>query len=126
MSGRASSSAACVRSASAFAFDDFGTGYASLSYLKKFPLDRLKIGCYFVRDLRVDSHDAAIVSSTITLAKLLGLSVIADRAAADLLSSMGCAEGQGFYFGRPMPAKELEQRFLVEEAEPTVRDATAA
>jgi EAL domain-containing protein (putative c-di-GMP-specific phosphodiesterase class I) len=119
-----------VRSASAFAFDDFGTGYASLSYLKKFPLDRLKIGCYFVRDLRVDSHDAAIVSSTITLAKLLGLSVIAegiaDRAAADLLSSMGCAEGQGFYFGRPMPAKELEQRFLVEEAEPTVRDATAA
>jgi EAL domain-containing protein (putative c-di-GMP-specific phosphodiesterase class I) len=112
------------------AFDDFGTGYASLSYLKKFPLDRLKIDRYFVRDLRVDSHDAAIVSSTITLAKLLGLSVIAegieDRAAADLLSSMGCAEGQGFYFGRPMPAKELEQRFLVEEAEPTVRDATAA
>jgi diguanylate cyclase (GGDEF)-like protein/PAS domain S-box-containing protein len=112
------------------ALDDFGTGYASLSYLKKFPLDRLKIDRSFVCDLRLETHDAAIVSSTITLAKLLGLSVIAEgienRAAADLLSSMGCAEGQGFYFGRPMPAAELERRLLLEEAEAPARDATAA
>jgi diguanylate cyclase (GGDEF)-like protein/PAS domain S-box-containing protein len=118
------------------AFDDFGTGYASLTYLKKFPLDRLKIDRSFVRELRVDSDDAAIVGSTITLAKLLGLSVIAegieDSATADLLASMGCEEGQGYYFGRPMPAAEFEQRFLSNEAllnssiPATERAATAA
>jgi diguanylate cyclase (GGDEF)-like protein/PAS domain S-box-containing protein len=104
------------------AFDDFGTGYASLTYLKKVPLDRLKIDRSFVRELRVDSADAAIVGSTITLAKLLGLSVIAegieDRATADLLLSLGCEEGQGYHFGRPMPAAEFEQRFLTKDAPP--------
>ena len=98
------------------AFDDFGTGYASLTYLKRFPLDRLKIDKSFVRGLQADSDDAAIVGSTISLGKLLGLSVIAegieDGATADLLASMGCEEGQGYYFGRPMPAAEFEQRFL--------------
>ena len=95
------------------AFDDFGTGYASLTYLKKFPLDRLKIDKSFVRDLRAGSDDVAIVGATISLGKLLGLSVIAegieDRATADLLRSMGCEEGQGYYFGRPMPAAEFEE-----------------
>jgi diguanylate cyclase (GGDEF)-like protein/PAS domain S-box-containing protein len=98
------------------AFDDFGTGYASLTYLKKFPLDRLKIDKSFVSEIRTDSDDAAIVGSTINLGKLLGLSVIAegieDQATADLLKSMGCEEGQGYYFGPPMPAAEFEQRFL--------------
>ena len=102
------------------AFDDFGTGYASLSYLKKFPLNGLKIDQSFVRELRAGSDDAAIVSSTISLGKLLRLSVIAegieDRATADLLLSMGCEKGQGYYFGRPMPAKEFEERFLSKEA----------
>ncbi len=101
------------------AFDDFGTGYASLTYLKKFPLDRLKIDKSFVRELRVNSDDAAIVGSTIALTKLLGLSVIAegieDRATAELLRTMGCKEGQGYYFGRPMPAAEFEQRFLAQD-----------
>jgi diguanylate cyclase (GGDEF)-like protein/PAS domain S-box-containing protein len=98
------------------AFDDFGTGYASLTYLKKFPLDRLKIDQSFVRGLRSDSPDGAIVRSTISLSKLLGLSVIAegieDRATAELLQGMGCEEGQGYYFASPMPAAEFEQRFL--------------
>ena len=102
------------------AFDDFGTGYASLSYLKKFPLDRLKIDRSFVRELRADSEDAAIVGSTISLGKLLGLSVIAegieDGATADFLERMGCEEGQGYYFGRPMPAAEFEQSFLSKNA----------
>ena len=57
------------------AFDDFGTGYASLTYLKKFPLDRLKIDRSFVSDLRAGSDDAAIVGCTTNLGKLLGVSV---------------------------------------------------
>lgn len=97
-------------------FDDFGTGYASLSYLKKFPLDGLKIDRSFVLDLIADSDDAAIVGSTIGLSKQLGLSVIAEgienRATADLLASMGCEEGQGYFFGRPMPAADFEGKFL--------------
>jgi EAL domain-containing protein (putative c-di-GMP-specific phosphodiesterase class I) len=96
-------------------FDDFGTGYASLSYLKKFPLDGLKIDRTFVLELLADSGDAAIVGSTIGLSRQLGLSVIAEgienRATADLLISMGCEEGQGYFFGRPMPAQAFESKF---------------
>jgi len=101
------------------AFDDFGTGYASLTYLKKFPLDRMKIDKSFVSKLRANSEDMAIVGATVSLGKLLGLSVIAegieDQATADLLRSRGCDEGQGYYFGWPMPASEFEQRFLSKE-----------
>ena len=97
-------------------FDDFGTGFASLSYLKKFPLDGLKIDRSFVLGLLANPDDAAIVSSTIGLSKQLGLSVIAegieDRATADFLVRMGCEEGQGYFFGRPMPASEFETKFL--------------
>ena len=101
-------------------FDDFGTGFASLSYLKKFPLDGLKIDRSFVLGLLGNPDDAAIVSSTIGLSKQLGLSVIAEgienRATADFLVSMGCEEGQGYFFGRPMPASDFEARFLVTPA----------
>jgi diguanylate cyclase (GGDEF)-like protein/PAS domain S-box-containing protein len=97
-------------------FDDFGTGYASLSYLKKFPLDGLKIDRSFVCDLLTDADDAAIVSSTIGLSRQLGLSVIAegieDSATAELLARMGCEEGQGYFFGKPMPAVSLEETWL--------------
>lgn len=97
-------------------FDDFGTGYASLSYLKKFPLDGLKIDRSFVLDLLAASDDAAIVSSTIGLSKQLGLTVVAEgienRATADFLVSMGCEEGQGYFFGRPMPVEAFETQFL--------------
>src|ERR1019366_8927048 len=98
--------------------DDFGTGYVSLSYLKKFPLDGLKIDRSFVLELLADSGDAAIVGSTVGLSRQLGLSVIAEgienRATADLLISMGCEEGQGYFFGRPMPAAAFESQFLRE------------
>jgi diguanylate cyclase (GGDEF)-like protein/PAS domain S-box-containing protein len=94
--------------------DDFGTGYASLSYLKKFPLNGLKIDKSFVCQLRVELDNAAIVSSTIGLSTLLGLSVIAegieDRATANLLARMGCKQGQGYFFGHPMPAAEFERK----------------
>lgn len=98
-------------------FDDFGTGYASLSYLKKFPLDELKIDRSFVRDLLTNSDDAAIVGSTVSLGRRLNISVIAegieDRATADLLVAMGCEEGQGYFFGRPMPAQAFEKQFRI-------------
>jgi diguanylate cyclase (GGDEF)-like protein/PAS domain S-box-containing protein len=101
-------------------FDDFGTGFASLSYLKKFPLDGLKIDRSFVFGLLANPDDAAIVSSTIGLSRQLGLSVIAEgienRATADFLVSMGCEEGQGYFFGRPMPASDFEAKFLVAPA----------
>ena len=101
-------------------FDDFGTGFASLSYLKKFPLDGLKIDRSFVLGLLANPDDAAIVSSTIGLSKQLGLSVIAEgienRATADFLVSMGCEEGQGYFFGRPMPASDFEAKFLAAPA----------
>jgi diguanylate cyclase (GGDEF)-like protein/PAS domain S-box-containing protein len=101
-------------------FDDFGTGYASLSYLKKFPLDGLKIDKSFVGELQADSDDAAIIGSTISLSRKLGLSVIAegieDGITADLLAGLGCRDGQGYYFGRPVPAADFEQRFLSNDA----------
>ncbi|MBH5369898.1 EAL domain-containing protein [Bradyrhizobium glycinis] len=100
-------------------FDDFGTGYASLSYLKKFPLDGLKIDRSFVFGILSNSDDAAIVGSTIGLSKQLGLTVVAEgienRATADFLVSMGCEEGQGYFFGRPMPAEAFEKQFLAAE-----------
>jgi diguanylate cyclase (GGDEF)-like protein len=98
-------------------FDDFGTGYASLSYLKKFPLDGLKIDRSFVTDLLAVPDDAAIVGSTIGLSKQLGLTVVAEGienlATADFLVSMGCEEGQGYFFGRPMPTDAFEREFLI-------------
>ncbi len=98
------------------AFDDFGTGYASLTYLKKFPLDRLKIDKSFVQKLLTNTDDMAIVGATISLGRLLGLSVIAegieDAATAALLAKEGCKEGQGYYFSQPVPASEFERRFL--------------
>ena len=103
-------------------FDDFGTGYASLSYLKKFPLDGLKIDRSFVRDLLTNFDDAAIVSSTIALSRRLGLSVIAEgienRATADLLVTMGCEEGQGYFYSRPLQVSEFESRFLASQDTP--------
>ncbi|MGJ4948112.1 EAL domain-containing protein [Bradyrhizobium sp. HKCCYLS20291] len=97
-------------------FDDFGTGYASLSYLKKFPLDGLKIDRSFVFDVLTQSDDAAIVGSTVSLSKQLGLSVIAEgienQATAEFLLRLGCEHGQGYHFGKPMPAAEFAQRFL--------------
>jgi diguanylate cyclase (GGDEF)-like protein/PAS domain S-box-containing protein len=98
------------------AFDDFGTGYAGLSYLKKFPLSALKIDKSFVRGLCTSLDDKAIVGATISISKQLGLSVIAegieDADTAEVLRTLGCEEGQGYYYGRPMPSQEFEQRFL--------------
>ena len=93
------------------AIDDFGTGYSSLAYLKKLPVQELKIDQAFIRQLRADGDDAAIVRSTIELGHNLGLQVVAEgietREQALLLRDWNCDRGQGYHFSRPVPADEF-------------------
>ena len=92
--------------------DDFGTGYSNLAYLKRFPIDTLKIDMSFIRDITVKPDAAAIAIAVIEMAKSLKLKVVAEgvetRAQYELLSANGCDEVQGFYISRPLPAAELE------------------
>ncbi|WP_316861135.1 EAL domain-containing protein [uncultured Cohaesibacter sp.] len=92
--------------------DDFGTGCSSLSYVKHFPVDRLKIDQSFVRDLTENPSDAAIVRATINLGHSLGFEVIAEGVETEdivqYLELEHCDKAQGYYFGKPQPAEELE------------------
>jgi diguanylate cyclase (GGDEF)-like protein len=92
--------------------DDFGTGYSSLNYLKRFPIDTLKLDQSFVRDSTTDASDAAIISAVIVMAHSLNLKVVAEgvetKEQLDFLRHRDCDTIQGFYFSAPLAAEELE------------------
>lgn len=102
-----------------FSIDDFGTGYSSLAYLKKMPVDTIKIDKSFVINMAKDANDAVIVRSTIELGHNMGIKVVAEgvenKEAYQRLAELGCDAAQGYYMGRPLPAAELS-RWLDESA----------
>ena len=104
------------------AIDDFGTGYSSLSYLRKFPIDALKIDQSFVRQIASSPDDIAIVSAIINMGQRLKLRVIAEGVETvedlEFLQHHQCAEAQGYYFSRPIPADHFTALLRTERSNP--------
>lgn len=98
------------------AFDDYGTGFASLSLLKQYPVSRLKIDRSFIRNVNNDREDAAVVKAVLYLAKSFSLDVIAEgvesQAQLEFLERRGCPSAQGYLFGKPLSAAEFAEQFL--------------
>jgi EAL domain-containing protein (putative c-di-GMP-specific phosphodiesterase class I) len=99
-----------------FSLDDFGVGYSSLSYLKRLPLDQLKIDISFVRDILSDASSGAIAQTVVSLSQVMGLSVIAEGVETeeqrDFLIRLGCRTFQGYLFGKPLPIDVFEKQWL--------------
>jgi len=97
--------------------DDFGTGYSSFAYLKKLPIDKLKIDRTFIKDLETNEDDKVITSIMISLAKQLHLKTVAEGVETieqrDFVFSHGCDSIQGYYYSPPIPANEFEKKFLI-------------
>lgn len=98
------------------AIDDFGTGYSAFSYIKELPVDTLKIDRSFICDLDGKEADSAIVQAILSVAKTIGLHVVAEgieeKAQLDILKALGCGQGQGYYFSKPTDAVTCE-RFMI-------------
>ena len=98
------------------AIDDFGTGYSSLNYLKRFPVDVIKIDRSFVVDIVTKQVDADIVKTIIDLAHVLNVSVVAEGVETELqrafLKKQGCDIAQGYYLSRPIPVEKIEETYL--------------
>lgn len=92
--------------------DDFGTGYSALSYIQRFPFDRLKIDRSFIKDMLDNDSDKELVNVIIAMAKALGLEIVAEgieeQRHVDYLNQMQCEYGQGFFYSRPLPAAQFE------------------
>ncbi len=103
--------------------DDFGTGYSSMAYLKRLPVDELKIDRSFVLEMTAQENDAVLVRTAIDLGHNLGMTVVAEGVEtqdhADALRALGCDIAQGFHYARPMPATDVEA-LLTREASPAV------
>jgi EAL domain-containing protein (putative c-di-GMP-specific phosphodiesterase class I) len=108
------------------AIDDFGTGQSSLVYLKRFPIDTVKIDRAFVRDVTTDESAAAIVSYVINLAHTLRLCVVAEGVETEeqwsFLKLNACDQMQGFLFSEPLPADEAEAFMRTEQAKYSSRE----
>jgi diguanylate cyclase (GGDEF)-like protein len=104
--------------------DDFGTGYSSLAYLKRLPVDEIKIDKSFVMDMTSNASDAVIVRSTIDLAHNMGMAVVAEgiesQKIMDALRHMNCDVGQGYFLSKPVPAAELQQWLAASPWQPTL------
>jgi EAL domain-containing protein (putative c-di-GMP-specific phosphodiesterase class I) len=94
-----------------FSIDDFGTGYSSLSYIRQFPVDKIKIDRSFVTGLPAEQDSIAIVSAVVAMANGMQLRVNAEgvetELQSDALRMLGCHEGQGWLFGKPVPASQI-------------------
>jgi len=97
------------------AIDDFGTGFSSLAYLRRFPIDKLKIDQAFVCDISTDPEDAAIVNLVIELGRILKIRTVAEgvenEAQLRFLRERGCTLAQGYLFARPLTAAQFEAQY---------------
>jgi EAL domain-containing protein (putative c-di-GMP-specific phosphodiesterase class I) len=104
------------------ALDDFGTGYSALAYLRRFPVTSLKIDRSFVSGLTHSNDDRALVEAIIRLGETFGLELVAEGieewAQRDALALLGCRQGQGFLYSRPLPAAEARAYIAAHAAQP--------